>query len=247
MGKITNEIVEAAYEIAKEIHRGNRSNKEGLDILESDYGMNRKSAGDYILCYDCMIKGQRFTRTTNTYGTEYYLRQILADNGQAGLSNALSALRQHIDYYEDVGKTNVRTRQRIYEEFAELLDSEITNNIYPDEVSGKAKLLEGKIREVKVNIYERNPKARRQCIEFYGAYCMICGFDFGDTYGEIGKDFIHVHHLIEISSINEEYQVDPTQDLIPVCPNCHAMFHRRKPAFTIDEMNKTLTNSSTLR
>ena len=45
-------------------------------------------------------------------------------------------------------------------------------------------------------------------------------------YGEIGKDFIHVHHLIPLNEIGKEYIVDYKNDLIPVCPNCHAMLHR---------------------
>jgi 5-methylcytosine-specific restriction protein A len=243
MAKITNEIVEASYRIARRINKGRITQKRGVDILESKYGMNRKSAGDYILCYDCMVTGKRFTRTTNAYGTEYYLQQILNDKGQSGLANALSSLRQHIDYYEEVGNASVRTRQAIYDEFAKLLGGGRTNTIFPDEVKGEdATLLEGKVRRIKVNIYERKPKARRECIEHHGAFCQICGFDFELTWGDAGKGFIHVHHLVELSSIGKEYRVDPINDLIPVCPNCHAMFHRRRPAFTIDEMKKALTS-----
>lgn len=62
--------------------------------------------------------------------------------------------------------------------------------------------------------------------------------NFKDTYGKIGEDYIHVHHEVEISSIAEEYEVDPIEDLKPVCPNCHAMLHRRKPAYTIDELRR---------
>lgn len=46
---------------------------------------------------------------------------------------------------------------------------------------------------------------------------------FTDMYGDIGKDFIHVHHLL----IGEEYVVDHIKDLRPVCPNCHAMLDKR--------------------
>ena len=43
----------------------------------------------------------------------------------------------------------------------------------------------------------------------------------------MGKDFIHVHHIIPLNEIKEEYTVDPIKDLVPVCPNCHAMLHRK--------------------
>ena len=70
---------------------------------------------------------------------------------------------------------------------------------------------------------------------------VICDFDFKLTYGELGSGFIHVHHLISLASIGEEYVVDPLADLRPVCPNCHAMLHRKNPPFEIDEIRKLLS------
>jgi 5-methylcytosine-specific restriction protein A len=42
--------------------------------------------------------------------------------------------------------------------------------------------------------------------------------------------------------VRHEYEVDPINDLIPVCPNCHAMIHRRRPAYSIEEVKKMLGN-----
>lgn len=53
---------------------------------------------------------------------------------------------------------------------------------------------------------------------------------------DLGKDFIHVHHLKEITSIGEECEMDSGNDLIPVCPNCHAMLHRRRPALMLEAL-----------
>jgi 5-methylcytosine-specific restriction enzyme A len=94
---------------------------------------------------------------------------------------------------------------------------------------------EGAITRVSVNAYERNPAARRKCIAHYGTNCSICGINFEKVYGEVGKGYIHVHHLVALSEIGKEYKTDPIKDLRPVCPNCHAMLHR-KPSFTIDEL-----------
>lgn len=99
--------------------------------------------------------------------------------------------------------------------------------------------LEGAVIRVSVNAYERNAEARKTCIEHYGCTCAVCGFDFEVAYGEIGRGFIHVHHVKPLSEIGEQYEVDPIQDLRPVCPNCHAMIHTKSPAMTIEEL-KTL-------
>lgn len=59
---------------------------------------------------------------------------------------------------------------------------------------------------------------------------------FEKVYGEAGKGLIHIHHVVPISSIKAEYQIDYEKDLIPVCPNCHAMIHRKKEPYTIEEV-----------
>lgn len=67
---------------------------------------------------------------------------------------------------------------------------------------------------------------RKACIRHHGTVCKGCGFDFEKTYGDLGKDFIHVHHITPVKTIAENYQIDPVTDLVPLCPNCHAMVHR---------------------
>ena len=92
------------------------------------------------------------------------------------------------------------------------------------------------VTKIYVNKYERNPLARRICIEHYGAVCSVCGFNFEQKYGEIGKGFIHVHHIIQMSELQKGYQLDPIKDLMPVCPNCHAILHRKNPILKISEL-----------
>lgn len=60
------------------------------------------------------------------------------------------------------------------------------------------------------------------------------------VYGELAKGFIHIHHLIPLSDIKENYSLDPKKDLIPVCPNCHAMLHRRNPPFSPEELKSII-------
>ena len=105
-------------------------------------------------------------------------------------------------------------------------------------------LSEGAMRSVTLSTYERNPKARGLCIEHYGTACVACGFDFARTYGEVARDDIHVHHLTPLSSIGEKHEVNPVTDLRPVCPNCHAVIHRRSPPFTIEEVQVLLRQTS---
>lgn len=111
----------------------------------------------------------------------------------------------------------------------------------PGEVENPSLFHEGATRRVTVNAYERNPKARKLCIDHHGLSCCICGFNFESVYGEAGKGFIHVHHLKPLSEVEKEYEVDPVRDMRPVCPNCHAVIHRNKPAYTMEEVWELLT------
>jgi len=111
---------------------------------------------------------------------------------------------------------------------------------YPED---DEKLYEGALVPVLANKYERNRAARKKCIELKGYRCVVCGKDFEKTYGEDGKDFIHVHHLVPISKIGKEYQLDIEKDLVPVCPNCHYMLHRKDPPFKPEELRRKLVEA----
>ncbi|MDO5685789.1 MAG: HNH endonuclease [Neisseria sp.] len=96
--------------------------------------------------------------------------------------------------------------------------------------------IEGSTLTVQINAFERNAEARKACIAYYGKTCSICGFNFQEQYGAAGENYIHVHHLKALSSINKSYKVNPIKDLRPVCANCHAIIHRRNPPYSIEEM-----------
>jgi len=84
---------------------------------------------------------------------------------------------------------------------------------------------EGNKQQKLLTIYERNIDARNDCIKAKGYACSVCGQKMEDIYGEIGKNFIHVHHINFLSKTKGTHKVDPIKDLIPVCPNCHSMLH----------------------
>lgn len=110
----------------------------------------------------------------------------------------------------------------------------------PDEIDATPTYPEGAKRVVTINSYERNPRARQVCISHYGVRCFVCGFSFAKAYGEVGEGLIHVHHLILLSQKGESYNLDPIEELRPVCPNCHAIIHRRVPHYTIEEVKAML-------
>jgi 5-methylcytosine-specific restriction protein A len=130
----------------------------------------------------------------------------------------------------------------LYHQRINLLESPSSN----EEVASRI-FIEGLRKPILGYRYERDPHARSATILHYGAQCTICGFDFGKTFGAIGEGFIHVHHLKPISEYSAEYTVDPIKDLRPVCPNCHAMLHRRSPPYTIEELQSIRQQASGMK
>lgn len=45
-----------------------------------------------------------------------------------------------------------------------------------------------------------------------------------------------VHHREPLSEVRETHEVDPIRDLVPVCPNCHAMLHRAPSVLAVEAL-----------
>jgi hypothetical protein len=114
--------------------------------------------------------------------------------------------------------------------------------VFPDEVDGTFR--EGAVKTVTVNAYERDRRARQQCIRKYGPNCCVCRLSFEQKYGPEFRGLIHVHHLKALYEIGKGYRVHPERDLRPVCPNCHAALHRRVPPYSIEDIVAFLKRNS---
>lgn len=88
---------------------------------------------------------------------------------------------------------------------------------------------EGEPTQVCVTHYERNPEDRMKALERDNYECQVCHMKFVETYGEIGKEYIEVHHLYPVCNMGENYKfdpLDPEKGLVCLCSNCHSMIHR---------------------
>lgn len=134
------------------------------------------------------------------------------------------------EYIEWLNEGQLVRVKRSLDEFRELhtinTDNQGNEN-YIGELNLDDDFYEGSVKLVVVNKYERSTKARKECLQHYGYSCQVCGFNYEKVYGSIGRDYIHVHHLVPIHKVRENYIVNPHKDLVPVCANCHAMLHRK--------------------
>jgi predicted HNH restriction endonuclease len=99
---------------------------------------------------------------------------------------------------------------------------------------------EGSPKKRYTTYYERNPFYRTKAIEIHGLNCMACGINFQTQYGHLGAGFIHVHHNKPVSETGPT-RINPGTDMSVVCPNCHAMIHRKKSqTLSIAELRQIL-------
>lgn len=130
---------------------------------------------------------------------------------------------------------------KVKEELANYIDKFLKDDLSTysfDELREPINCYEGAKYSIIVNRYERSSIARMKCIEKYGHRCAVCNMDFEEKYGDIGKGFIHIHHIVPISTIGNDYKIDYEKDLVPVCPNCHAMLH--KGNVSVEELRKII-------
>lgn len=100
-------------------------------------------------------------------------------------------------------------------------------------------LKEGNQKQVLSTRYERNPKNRAAAIKAHGAICQVCGFNFEEVYGSLGSGFIEVHHVKPLYSYEKETEINPIEDLVCLCSNCHRMIHRKKGSVVaVEELQK---------
>lgn len=99
----------------------------------------------------------------------------------------------------------------------------------------------GKRIEYLSHRYERKADLRASAIKIHGTVCAACGFSFEDVYGDLGKDFIEVHHVTPLSIAGGEIDVSADTDLVCLCANCHRMIHRRKASIMkVEELKEII-------
>lgn len=111
--------------------------------------------------------------------------------------------------------------------YEELLN-QVTNDLISFDSESEESFKEGKPSKQLVNKYERDPKLRTKAISIHGTTCMACGFNFNQKYGEHGKNYIEVHHIVPLSQIKKSILINPETDMVVLCSNCHRMIHRNR-------------------
>ena len=107
-----------------------------------------------------------------------------------------------------------------------------------DTEEGREGWAEGASQRLWVNRYERDPRNRQAAIQQHGVRCLGCDVEMAEVYGEIAKGYIHIHHIKPISAMQGARP--PIEDLVPLCPNCHAIVHLETPPISIHRLQELI-------
>lgn len=192
--------------------------------------MNRKKADELSEAFGLRVEQSRYSDWGNFYGLVQSYPCALWDRFGYIVLNNEDALK--------IPGISVAKRINIPKGISSLdgYKCVINDAQLPEELPHGIEYQEGAVQQIKVNRYERDRKARDVCLSHYGHICQICTTKLSNTYGAIAENFIHVHHVKPLSEIGEAYLVDPIADLIPVCPNCHAVIHLKNPSYSPEEV-----------
>ena len=118
---------------------------------------------------------------------------------------------------------------------------EVTKDL-AEAIHGKAE--DSKAETVKETLEETSKDYRETikaaCIDYYGAICDLCGFDYGYTYGEAFEKMIEVHNVHGVLGDEILLDTDPVKDLIPICCNCHQVIHSQNPPISVEKMREMI-------
>ena len=162
---------------------------------------------------------------------------MLSDKGEAYLNDnpdVIAYILNNNSSYEDIQKISIS---------ADLARSKKNSVLVYDE---NIIISEGTTTTTITKTRKRSAKLREASIMQYSNIngdisCYACGFNFKKIYGELGKDYIEIHHeepLYQYSDDDfDKYLSEAIKKTKPLCSNCHRMLHRhRDKVITADDL-----------
>jgi 5-methylcytosine-specific restriction protein A len=143
---------------------------------------------------------------------------------------------------EDVLQADLDRMLLLYATLVQTRDA-LVEDADPAAVDASSESIEEAMKERWHRRSERNPKLTKAAKEYHGTTCVVCGFNFEETYGEIGKGYIEAHHLTPFSELKgRPTKLDPKADFAVLCPNCHRMLHKVTPPLTPSELRDRIAS-----
>ena len=226
-----------SMEISKNYNQQKELKKEFLHYLEQRIPEYRMPAAKFFTSFNTSLKNFA-KKQGHTIKSILDIDDIQLLKGWQGVFGR----NEHFVYNHRHNETKAQEGLRYYIDFLQKKDNIIkTEAKSPRETDEENEIeyFEGRLTEVKVLSRQRNRAARQQCLEASGYTCYVCDFNFEKTYGDIGKNFLEVHHTKPLATYDDEHPI-PQSELVALCSNCHSMVHRKREVLDVNELKKML-------
>lgn len=228
LSRITGKLIGELYYFAKEVYEGRASREDALYSVQAAPA----SASMYFEGFQQMRTGAAYQRTMNEEGTDYFLNQIHADYGAAGLKLALQSVEAHLRYYDGLGKGTQRAIRTLWEKYSSMLDDregvaqdieEIVSDTTVDATTRQT-LIEARIGQ---------GKFRHDVMLYWNKKCAISGCST--------EAVLRASHIKPWRVCSNEERINPNNGLL-LAANFDALFDRGLISFADD--GRLLVSSS---
>ncbi len=200
-----------------------------LTLQELDLGIERRDPEKFRNVDGCYMKLQNFKHLDPNYGeglsrgVTQHMRELWDrfENDPEALAEAAMSIR-----------ANGRARG---------------GRSTPPSDEDEGEVLEGKLllRIHKDRERRRGPDKKRDVLNRTGRLaCEVCGFDFAETYGDLGEGYAECHHKLPLYAGERPTRLS---DLAIVCANCHRMLHRGRELLSVDGLRARIHRSGSDR
>ena len=90
-----------AYQAGRDVYDKIKTNKQALDELVIDHGLNLGTAIAFISAFRHLSNGEKFTRGMSDEAMTYFMSQIQRERGPEALEQAVKSIRAHLVYWRD--------------------------------------------------------------------------------------------------------------------------------------------------
>jgi 5-methylcytosine-specific restriction protein A len=229
--------IRVAEESASDVFDKKLSMADGVRHLVDAHGFNANSAKDFIANYRCMLQGRLFQRSLGAATVDHYLTSIASKRGGHFLALAISAIDQHIVYYESVvgqalpGLRAVANKHRdvapllSFAEHAASFEAAVDEAMNDTQTKRLARLAKApsKPQRVRVSayIFTRNADVVAEVLHRANGMCERCENPAPFCRKKNGEPYLEVHHVLPLSEDGD----DVVENAIALCPTCHRLLH----------------------
>lgn len=88
--------------------------------------------------------------------------------------------------------------------------------------------------------FARNPGLVKAARAIRGFTCEACDFNFEETYGSLGREYIECHHVDPLGNRDQPTTSTTVRNVRMLCANCHRMVHRERPPIQVEVLRSQL-------